>query len=127
MESSSELADIKMVLAALMQGMNDTKGKAQVVEPKQEKPSAESEGVEGEEDVDIVQHETNAEEDKGDEGGLATYMKMHQDFYASLHYTRVQEMCKQKNIQYFRKDMGAWELARLDLQEYKDMLKGGKP
>ncbi|GBG86357.1 hypothetical protein CBR_g41352 [Chara braunii] len=108
MESSSKLADIKMMLAALMQGMNDTKGKA-------------------EEDVDVVQQEINAEEDEGDEGGLATYMKMRQDFYAYLHYTRVEEMCKQKNIQYFRKDMGVWELARLDLQEYVDMLKGGKP
>ncbi|GBG90448.1 hypothetical protein CBR_g50694 [Chara braunii] len=127
MESSSDLADIKMMLAALMQGMDDRKGKTQVVEPKQEKPSAESEGVEGEEDVDIVQHETNAEEDEGDGGGLAACMKMRQDFYVSLHYTRVQEMCKQKNIQYLRKDIGAWELTRLDLQEYVDMLKGGKP
>ncbi|GBG69516.1 hypothetical protein CBR_g4352 [Chara braunii] len=126
MESSNELADIKLMLVALLQGISDAKGKAPVILPKPVKEEA-SPKSEGHDDVDIAQNEPNDEEDEDDEGGLAAYMKLRQEFYSSLHYTRVQELCKQKNIQYFRKDAGAWELARLDLQEYANLLKEEKP
>ncbi|GBG65238.1 hypothetical protein CBR_g50029 [Chara braunii] len=127
METSSELGDIKSMLAALLQGLADAKGKAPISE---HIPASapEDEVLEEEEDVDIVQNATlKDDEEESDEGGLAAYMKMRQEFYSSLHYTRVQELCKQKNIPYFKKDLGAWELARSDLQEYTDMLKGEKP
>ncbi|GBG63447.1 hypothetical protein CBR_g38067 [Chara braunii] len=126
MDTSSELADIKSMLVALLQGIGNTKGKAPVILLKSVKgeASVESEGCE---DVDVVQNEPNDEEEEDDEGGLAAYMKQRQEFYYSLQYTRVQELCKQKNIQYFRKDAGAWELARLDLQEYANLLKEEKP
>ncbi|GBG89633.1 hypothetical protein CBR_g49423 [Chara braunii] len=117
-EGSSELSDIKKMLAALMQGLGDGKSKAKVVEPEPAKYTP----VEGD-DVDLVQNATCAEDkEEGDEGGLAAYMKIRLDFYHSLHYSRVQQMCKQKGIQYYRKEMGAWELARLDLQDYTDQL-----
>ncbi|GBG64298.1 hypothetical protein CBR_g41217 [Chara braunii] len=77
--------------------------------------------LEDSEDVDLTQkpfHEEDADED-----GLAAYMKMRQDFYMSLHFSRVQELCKQRGVQYVRKDTGSWELARLDLPEYADQLK----
>ncbi|GBG92273.1 hypothetical protein CBR_g55042 [Chara braunii] len=118
MEGSSELSEIKKMLAAFMQGLGDGKGKAKVVEPEPAKYAP----VEGD-DVDLVQNATCAkDEEEGDEGGLAAYMKIRLDFYHSLHYSRVQKMCKQKGIQYYRKEMGAWELARLDLQDYTDQL-----
>ncbi|GBG68954.1 hypothetical protein CBR_g3653 [Chara braunii] len=81
-----------------------------------------------EEDIDIIQNAFNKEEEEnGDECGLATYMKMRQKFYNLLHYTRVQELSKQKSISYFKKDQGEWELAKVDLQEYTDMLKEERP
>ncbi|GBG86334.1 hypothetical protein CBR_g41327 [Chara braunii] len=126
METSSELSDIKAMLAALLQSFADVKGKAPVIEHAPVTvPEDEMHGEK--EDVDIVQNATNKEEEEEcDEGGLAVYLKMRQEFYSSLHYTRVQELCKEKSIPYFKKDLGAWELAKHDLQEYADMLKDDK-
>ncbi|GBG65774.1 hypothetical protein CBR_g52365 [Chara braunii] len=94
MEGSSELSDIKKMLAALMQGLEDKKGKTKVVVPRVTKNGP----VDGD-DVDLVQNASCAEdEEEIDEGGLAAYMKIRLDFYQSLHHSRVQEMCKQKGI-----------------------------
>ncbi|GBG68657.1 hypothetical protein CBR_g3198 [Chara braunii] len=38
-----------------------------------------------------------------------------------------EEMCKQREVQYFHKEMGAWELARINLQEYVDSLHADPP
>ncbi|GBG76324.1 hypothetical protein CBR_g22071 [Chara braunii] len=141
MENSSQLSEVKKLLEVLVHGLADQKGKqpAQVEDPAMQATAqataaaaaAAAEAVEAVEaadnmeDVDIVQNDHVDEDDEeADEGGLAAYMKMRQVFYSSLHYTRVIELCKQKEIPYFRKEMGAWELARLDLQEYADQLKG---
>ncbi|GBG67968.1 hypothetical protein CBR_g1087 [Chara braunii] len=127
METSSELSDIKAMLAALLQGFADVKRK---VPAREHAPAVVpgDETQEEEEDVDTVPNATNKEdEEESDEGGIAAYMKMRREFYHSLHYTRVQELCKQKSIPYFKKDLGAWELSKLDLQEYVDMLKEDKP
>ncbi|GBG58840.1 hypothetical protein CBR_g240 [Chara braunii] len=124
LENNSELADIKRMLVALMQGIGDTKGKAKVVEPTPPEPIVTEAGAN--EDVDLAQNSTPAEEEEDDEGGLAAYMKVRGEYYSSLHYTRVQEVCKEKGIQYFRKDMGVWELVRRDVQEYADLLKEGR-
>ncbi|GBG86819.1 hypothetical protein CBR_g42102 [Chara braunii] len=115
---NSELSDVKKLLEVLVQQIVDVKGKQPMAEP-------EVEEVGTYEDVDVVQNQQNAEEEEEDEGGLAAYMKIRHGYYTSLHYTKVQEMCKAKSIQYFCKDMGAWELARLDLQEYSDQLADG--
>ncbi|GBG79621.1 hypothetical protein CBR_g29770 [Chara braunii] len=112
MENNSELADIKQMLVSLMQGIGDAKSKANVVKP----TPRETEAV-ANEDVNLAQNSSLAEEEEEDEGGLAAYMKVRGEYYSSLHYTRVQELCKEKGIQYFRKDMGVWELAKHDLQE----------
>ncbi|GBG92661.1 hypothetical protein CBR_g56626 [Chara braunii] len=56
MDSSSELSDIKAMFAALLQGIDDAKGKAPVIEPKAAKVEAREE-EEGTEDVDVVQNE----------------------------------------------------------------------
>ncbi|GBG65790.1 hypothetical protein CBR_g53759 [Chara braunii] len=119
LEGSSELSDIKKMLAALMQGIGDSKGKSKVVEP-----CSEEGGVEEVTNMGNVAPNTDVmeEEEESDEGGLAAYMKIQVDFYNSLHYTRVQELCRQKQIQYVRKDMGVWELARIDLQEYTNQI-----
>ncbi|GBG64823.1 hypothetical protein CBR_g48291 [Chara braunii] len=127
MEISSELADIKTMLTALLNGLADAKGKTPIIE--HAPTSAPGDKVPSEdEDEDLVQNATNKEdEEDSDEGGLAAYMKMRQEFCSSLHYTRVQELCKHKGIPYFKKDLGAWELAKIDLQECTDMLKGERP
>ncbi|GBG72865.1 hypothetical protein CBR_g12584 [Chara braunii] len=125
MESSSDLSEVKKMLAALVQGLADHKGKQPVNVPGPE-PEAEPEPepeAEGDEGHDVAVNSAHGDEEEVDEGGLAAYMKVRQHFYASLHYTRVQELCKQKDIPYFRKEMGAWVLARLDLQAYVDQLK----
>ncbi|GBG81250.1 hypothetical protein CBR_g31922 [Chara braunii] len=124
METSSELADIKTMLTALLNGLADAKGKTPIIE--HAPASAPGDKVPSEdENEDLVQNATNKEdEEESDEGGLAAYMKMTQEFYSSLHYTRVQDLCKHKGIPYFKKDLGAWELAKIDLREYTDMLKG---
>ncbi|GBG70145.1 hypothetical protein CBR_g6276 [Chara braunii] len=123
MESSSELADIKQMLAALLQGLSNPKGKEKVVEPQFSPPVAMGE----EEDTDVVQNANVEDDEEIDDGGLAAYMKIRLEYYnSSLHYTRVQELCKAKNVQYFRKEMGVWELARIDLQEYTDTLSVGQ-
>ncbi|GBG91316.1 hypothetical protein CBR_g52202 [Chara braunii] len=107
METSSELGDIKSMLAALLQQLADAKGKAPISE-NIPASAPEDEVLEEEEDVDIVQNATlKDDEEESDEGRLAAYMKMRQEFYSSLHYMRVQELCKQKNIPYFKKDLGA--------------------
>ncbi|GBG63377.1 hypothetical protein CBR_g37735 [Chara braunii] len=141
MENSSQLSEVKKLLEVLVHGLADQKGKqpAQAENPAMQATAqataaaaaATAKAVEAEEaannmeDVNIVQNDHVDEDDEeADEGGLAAYMKMRQIFYSSLHYTRVIELCKQKEILYFRKEMGAWELARLDLQEYADQLKG---
>ncbi|GBG81127.1 hypothetical protein CBR_g31803 [Chara braunii] len=132
MEGSSELMDIKLMLASLLNGIGDIKGKGKVVlsevksEPEPvETPAVEtgnSEEAKEAEDVDVEQNKDCTEdEEEIDEGGLAAYMKIRREFYNSLHYTRLMELCKQKSIRYF-KEMGAWELARLDLQNYADQL-----
>ncbi|GBG75128.1 hypothetical protein CBR_g19641 [Chara braunii] len=127
MENNSELADIKRMLAALMQGIGDAKGKAKVVEPTSREPVATETETVANDDIDLAQNSSLAEEEEEeDEGDLAAFMKVRGEYYSSLHYTRVQELCKEKGIQYFRKDMGVWELARRDLQEYADLLKEGK-
>ncbi|GBG72657.1 hypothetical protein CBR_g12230 [Chara braunii] len=123
LEKKSELSDIKKLLMALVHEVGDQKGKGPAQESPKPVPQTEDE------DEDLVQNgqseEAEAEED--DEGGLAAYMKMRVEFYNSLHYTRVQEMCKQKGVQYYRKDLGAWELARIDLQDYVDLINTDKP
>ncbi|GBG73479.1 hypothetical protein CBR_g16820 [Chara braunii] len=103
MEGSSKLGDIKKMLAALMQGLGEEKGKGKVVEPELAKYE-----LSERDDVDLVQNATCIEdEEEADNGGLAAYIMLRLDFYQSLHYSRVQEMCKQKGIQYYRKEMGA--------------------
>ncbi|GBG73478.1 hypothetical protein CBR_g16819 [Chara braunii] len=90
MEGSGELGDIKKMLAALMQGLGDEKGKAKVVErePVKYAPSERD-------DVDLVQNATCTEdEEDADDRGLAAYIMLRLDFYQSLHYSKVQEMCK---------------------------------
>ncbi|GBG76325.1 hypothetical protein CBR_g22072 [Chara braunii] len=150
MENSSQLSEVKKPLEVLVHGLADQKGKQPV---RAEDPTMQAtaqataaaaaaaaeaveavEAADNMEDVDIVQNDHVDEDDEeADEGGLASYMKMRQIFYNSLHYTRVIELCKQNEIPYFRKEMGAWELARLDLQEYAGQLKsdmsgkGGEP
>ncbi|GBG91450.1 hypothetical protein CBR_g52405 [Chara braunii] len=123
MEGSSELADIKMMLAALMQGISNDKGKAPVCDP----GSAKEEVTEDADDVDLVQNAPNVEEDEEEERGLAAYVKLRLEFCSSLHYTRVQQLCKAKSIHYFRKDLSVWELVCVDLQEYNDLLKVDNP
>ncbi|GBG70944.1 hypothetical protein CBR_g8245 [Chara braunii] len=124
LEKSSDLSEVKKMLAAIVQGLADGKGKQPMAAPD---PAAEGDHEDGEnaEDVDVAVNASIQEEEEADEGGLATYMKMRQDFYMSLHYTRVQEIWKQRDIPYFRKEPAAWELARVDLQEYADQLNGG--
>ncbi|GBG82388.1 hypothetical protein CBR_g34764 [Chara braunii] len=132
LEGSSDLADVKKLLAALVQGLADLRGKRPLCTTG---PAIETaEAADDAEDIDSALG-TNAaqnnlveeDEEESDEGGLAAYMKMRLDFYSSLHYTRVQEMSKQRSLPYFRKEMGAWELARLDLQEYTDSLNEEAP
>ncbi|GBG75930.1 hypothetical protein CBR_g21172 [Chara braunii] len=91
-------------------------GKPPVVEHKMEEEDTE--------DVDVAANTPFHEEEEVDEGGLAAYMKMRQDFYMSLHYTRMQEICKQREISSFQKKPATWELARSHLQEYADQLNG---
>ncbi|GBG59574.1 hypothetical protein CBR_g49834 [Chara braunii] len=136
MESmSSELSDIKRMLAALMSGLPDPKGKAKVVEPGSAKEGRKGKAVgqerrgpavadNPEEDVDIVQKAQVDGEEDPDEDGFAAYMKIQAEYYSSLHYTRVQDMCKERDVEYFKKDVAVWELARQDLEEYADSLKG---
>ncbi|GBG61707.1 hypothetical protein CBR_g23222 [Chara braunii] len=127
LEKSSDLSEVKRMLAAITQSLAEVKGKQPVVDP--ERPLVMEHGMEEEdtEDVDVVVNTPDHDEDEVDVGGLAVYMKMWHDFYMSLHYTRVQELCKQREISYFRKEPAAWELARLDLQEYADQLNGNAP
>ncbi|GBG71109.1 hypothetical protein CBR_g8408 [Chara braunii] len=94
LEESSDLSKVKKVLAAIAQSLADVKGKQPTVDPK-EQPVKEHEMEEDDnEDVDVAVNIPDHEEEEIDEGGLAAYMKMRQDFYMSLHYTRVQELCK---------------------------------
>ncbi|GBG60074.1 hypothetical protein CBR_g405 [Chara braunii] len=125
-EEDADVGQVKKMLASIAQSLADVKGKQPVVDP--EKPPVAMHGSEEDtEDVDVAANSPFHEEEEVGEGGLAAYMKMRQDFYMSLHYTRVQEICKQREISYFRKEPAAWELARLDLQEYADQLNGNVP
>ncbi|GBG93138.1 hypothetical protein CBR_g59535 [Chara braunii] len=137
MEStSSELSEIKRLLAALISGLPDPKGKAKVVEPGTGEEGRKGKAIELEhpgpaieanpkEDVDIVQNaQVDGDEEDPDEDGFAAYMKIRAEYYNSLHYTRVQDLCKERDVEYFKKDVAVWELARQDLQEYADSLKG---
>ncbi|GBG73300.1 hypothetical protein CBR_g13019 [Chara braunii] len=117
---SSELSDIKRMLEALMCGLPDPKGKAKVV-LREEKEQLEEEVPE---EVNVAQNaHDNGEEEDPDDDGFAAYMKVRADFYGSLHYTRVQELCREHDIEYFKKDVAVWELTRQDLQEYADSLR----
>ncbi|GBG62024.1 hypothetical protein CBR_g28500 [Chara braunii] len=113
--SNSDLADIKKLLVSLVQEVGDRKGKGPAMKPvtNQHIPTEDSE------DIDLAQNgqhiEMDDEEEEADKGGLAACMKLRLEFYTSLQYTRIQELCKQKYIQYFRKELGAWELARIGL------------
>ncbi|GBG73581.1 hypothetical protein CBR_g16923 [Chara braunii] len=113
-----ELSDVKKLLEVLVQQIAGQKDKQPMVEPMVEE-------AEDSEDVDLAHNVQNADEEKEDEGGFVAYMKVRQEYYASLHYTKVEELCKAKAIHYFRKDMDVWELAKLDLQEYADHLAEG--
>ncbi|GBG85236.1 hypothetical protein CBR_g39802 [Chara braunii] len=119
--TSCELSDIKRMLAALMSGLADPKGKSKVIE----RSNARQGPGEGDgEGTDMAQNaQVECDEDDPDEDGFASYMKVRADYYGSLHYTRVQEMCKEREIEYFKKDVAVWELARQDLQEYADSLR----
>ncbi|GBG65059.1 hypothetical protein CBR_g49131 [Chara braunii] len=126
--TSSELSDIKRMLASLMSSLQDPKWKAKVVNPgvTNEPPT---EGAPAE-TVVAQNAQADVDDEDPDEDGFAAYMKVRADFYGSLHYTRVQELCKEREVEYFKKDVAVWELARLDLQEYADSLKedrGEKP
>ncbi|GBG91216.1 hypothetical protein CBR_g52098 [Chara braunii] len=99
MENNSELADIKRMLAAMMQGIDDAKGKAKVVEPTSREPVATETETVANDDVDLAQNSSLAEEEEEeDEGGLAAYMKVRREYYSSLQCTRVQELFKEKGI-----------------------------
>ncbi|GBG83446.1 hypothetical protein CBR_g37158 [Chara braunii] len=120
MEKSSDLSEVKKLLSELVQGLADQKGKQRAMTPETgREPEPEPEDPE---DIDLAQ-KFQSEEAEADEDGLAAYMKMRQDFYMSLHFSRVQELCKQKGVHYVRKDTGSWEVACVDLQEYVDQLK----
>ncbi|GBG83113.1 hypothetical protein CBR_g36731 [Chara braunii] len=119
--TSSELSDIKRMLASLMSGLQDPKGKGKVVESGTTNVCT---GGGAPRVTDVTQNaQVDGEEENPDEDGFATYMKVRADYYGSLHYTRVQELYKEHDVEYFKKDVAVWELARQDLQEYADSLK----
>ncbi|GBG79316.1 hypothetical protein CBR_g29465 [Chara braunii] len=122
MESSSELAEIKGMLKLLMEEREVTKekdkGKSKVDSTTRTKQSGCAKNR--------VPLNARTEEEV-DEGGLAAYMKLRLEFYNSLHYTHVQDLCKEKQVTYYRKEIGAWELTKLDLQEYVDCIQQDRP
>ncbi|GBG65789.1 hypothetical protein CBR_g53758 [Chara braunii] len=119
--TSSELSDIKRMLAALMSGLADPKGKSKVI---QRSNARQGPGEGHGEGTDMAENaQVECDEDDPDEDEFASYMKVRAEYYGSLHYTRVQEMCKEREIEYFKKDVAVWELARQDLQEYADSLR----
>ncbi|GBG62657.1 hypothetical protein CBR_g31676 [Chara braunii] len=125
LENSSDLSEVKKLLSELVQGLAGQKGKQCAVSPEPApEPDVQNKDAE---DVDLTQMPIKEEDADSDEDGLASYMKMRQDFYMSLHFSRVQELCKQRGVQYVRKDARSWELARLDLQEYVDQIKDVAP
>ncbi|GBG68610.1 hypothetical protein CBR_g3151 [Chara braunii] len=109
MEKSSDLSEVKKLLAELVQGLVVQKGKQRANTPEE---ALEPEyGTNEAEDLNLTQKPINVVEEEADEDGLAAYMKIRQQFYMSLHCSRVQELCKQKGVSYVRKDSGSWELA----------------
>ncbi|GBG78585.1 hypothetical protein CBR_g27810 [Chara braunii] len=119
--TSSELSDIKRMLASLMSGLQDPKGKAKVVDPgtTNKCPIGTGPGA-----TEVVQNaQAEGDDEDPDEDGFATYMKVRAEFFDSLHYTRVQELCKEREVEYFKKDVAVWKLARQDLEDYADSLK----
>ncbi|GBG73689.1 hypothetical protein CBR_g17031 [Chara braunii] len=118
--TNNELSDIKRMLAALMCGLPDPKGKAKVV-LREGKERQEEDDLE---DGDVAQNaQVNGDEEDPDEDGFAAYMKVRAKYYGSLHYTQVQALCRERDVEYFKKDVAVWELARQDLQEYADSLR----
>ncbi|GBG83209.1 hypothetical protein CBR_g36823 [Chara braunii] len=107
LEKSSDLSKVKKMLAAIAQSLADAKGKQPAVDPEEQPVKEHGMEEEDNEDVDVAVSTPDHEEEEVDEGGLAAYMKMRQDFYMSLHYTMVQELCKQGEISYFRKEPAA--------------------
>ncbi|GBG62640.1 hypothetical protein CBR_g31275 [Chara braunii] len=99
MESSTELAEIKGMLMMLMGEREKEKGKCKV-EGKDQGCETKVEHSEVTKDNGFRAHVTSEEED---EGGLAMYMKLRLDFYSFLHYTHVQDLCKEKDITYYRR------------------------
>ncbi|GBG67223.1 hypothetical protein CBR_g84886 [Chara braunii] len=123
--TKNELSDIKRMLVALMSGLPDPKGKTKVIDPRMAMGAEPKHPEEVDlEDVNIAQNvQVEGDEEDLNEDGFAAYMKIRAEYYDSLHYTRVQELCRERDVEYFKKDVAMWELAKQDLQEYADSLR----
>ncbi|GBG75269.1 hypothetical protein CBR_g19902 [Chara braunii] len=98
MEKSSDLSEVKTLVTELVQGLAAQKGKQRANTPEQA-PVPEHE-CEETEDLDLAQKPLQGEEEEVDEDDLVAYMKMRHDFYMSFHFSRVQELCKQRGVHY---------------------------
>ncbi|GBG76732.1 hypothetical protein CBR_g22950 [Chara braunii] len=99
----------------------------EILAAKGKKNSGSGKGTKQDEDkesekADSHEEERTEREGEGEPNGktgdctLGLYFKDRVIYYDAMHYTKVQELCKQRGVAYKRKEAGVWELARLDFE-----------